>query len=435
MTEIDRPRGISLAVVVLAAALSACGGDDSAPVDRTGADVTFATQPSTPPPAPPSGSGAPTSTAGPAPSVPSPPTTASGATTPAPAAGPPVVALASIAELDSPVDVAWRAGDTTLYVVEQGGRVVPVRDGQVGDPVLDISDQTDAEGERGLLGLTFSPDGSTAYIDHTDSDDDTVIAAYTVGADGVFDPATRRDLLRIDQPYGNHNGGNVTIGPDGMLYIGMGDGGAAGDPERRALNVGSLLGKILRIDPVPSTDAPYTIPPDNPFVGIEGAHPEIWSVGVRNPWRMAFDPVTGDLWFGDVGQGQIEEVDVAWAADGSGRGFNFGWSAFEGTQRYNEDQPDGGVTPPIFEYPHGDAGCSISGGAVYRGTAIPSLAGWYVYGDYCSGDISALRVENRQVTDTATLGNVDSVSSVRAGPDGELYVTSVAGTVSLVVAA
>ncbi|MBI5087369.1 MAG: PQQ-dependent sugar dehydrogenase, partial [Actinobacteria bacterium] len=348
--------------------------------------------------------------------------------------GPPVVALTTVGQFDSPVDVAWRTGDATLFVVEQGGRIVPVRDGQPGDAVLDIRDQTTGDGERGLLGLTFSPDGTTAYIDHTDGDDDTVIAAYAVGPDGVFDAASRRELLLIDQPYPNHNGGNVTIGPDAMLYIGMGDGGSAGDPERRALNVGTLLGKILRIDPTPSGDAPYTIPPDNPFVGIEGARPEIWSVGVRNPWRMAFDPATGDLWFGDVGQGEIEEVDVAWAADGAGRGLNFGWSAFEGSQRYNDDQPADGATPPVFEYPHGDAGCSISGGAVYRGSAIPALSGWYVFGDYCSGNLTALQVQDRAVVGTTVLGNIASISAVRAGPDGELYVTSVAGTVSAVVA-
>ena len=197
-------------------------------------------------------------------------------------------------------------------------------------------------------------------------------------------------MLTIDQPYGNHNGGNVTIGPDGMLYIGMGDGGSGGDPERRALNVTSMLGKILRIDPTPSAGAPYTVPPDNPFVGVDGARPEIWSVGVRNPWRMSFDPATGDLWFGDVGQGAIEEIDVAWAADGAGRGINFGWSAFEGSSRFNEDQPPDGATPPIYEYEHGEAGCSVSGGAVYRGAAIPALVGWFVYGDYCSGNLYAL---------------------------------------------
>ena len=343
--------------------------------------------------------------------------------------GDPVVGLAQVAEFDQPVDLAWRTGDPTIFVVGQAGTVTPLRDGQRGDPVLDITDLTDADGERGLLGLTFTLDGTLAYLDHTTNDGDTVIVEYSVGADGVFDPASRRELLTIDQPYQNHNGGNVTIGPDAMLYIGMGDGGSGGDPERRALDVSTLLGKILRIDPTPSGGQPYTIPTDNPFVGVDGAEPEIWSVGVRNPWRMSFDPATGDLWFGDVGQGAIEEIDVAWAADGAGRGMNFGWSAFEGSARYNEDQPAEGATPPIFEYPHGDAGCSVSGGAVYRGTGNPALVGWYVFGDYCSGNLYALRTQDRALAATLPLGNVPALTGVRVGPDGELYALSLNGPV------
>ncbi|HSB87563.1 MAG TPA: PQQ-dependent sugar dehydrogenase, partial [Ilumatobacteraceae bacterium] len=205
-------------------------------------------------------------------------------------------------------------------------------------------------------------------------------------------------------------------------------GGSGGDPERRALNVGEWLGKILRIDPHQG-NGPYTVPGDNPFVGVEGARPEIWSVGFRNPWRFNFDRETGDLWIADVGQNAWEEVDVAWAADGAGRGTNFGWSAFEGTHRYNEDQSPDGATPPVYEYPHGDAGCSISGGVRYRGKAIPALVGWYVFGDYCGGRVRALRIEGTAVTGELVLGEVADISAVTEAPDGELLVLSLSSGV------
>ena len=170
--------------------------------------------------------------------------------------------------------------------------------------------------------------------------------------------------------------------------------------------------------------ATYTVPSDNPFVGVSGARPEIWSVGVRNPWRFNFDSASGDLWIGDVGQGQWEEIDLARAVDGGGRGINFGWSAWEGTHRFNDDQPDGGATMPIFEYEHGEAGCSVSGGDVYRGTALPSLVGWYLFSDYCSGIITALQATDGELTGHLERGPLAAVSAINAGPDGELYVLS-----------
>lgn len=420
----SRRRFTTSSLILLVALVASCSDDGTSPLPNSPA-VTFATQP-------PQGSSTPADSDTTVAVTAAPDTAAAGTTAPTPPLGDPVVALAPVATIDGAVDLAWRAGDPTFFVVTQPGLVVPVRDGGTGDPVLDISDLTDAGGERGLLGLTFSPDGATAYIDYTDNDGNTVIASYAVNADGVFDPASRAELLTIDQPYANHNGGNVMIGPDGMLYIGMGDGGAGGDPERRSLNVTSLLGKILRIDP--AGGSPYAVPADNPFVDVQGARPEIWSVGLRNPWRMAFDPSTGDLWIADVGQGEIEEIDVAWAADGAGRGMNFGWSAFEGSRRYNDDQSLDGATPPIYEYEHGEAGCSISGGAIYRGSAIPALAGWFVFGDYCSGNLSAIRVQDRTLTGNVGLGNQAAITAVRAGPDGELYVLSLGGTVSRIVA-
>jgi glucose/arabinose dehydrogenase len=341
------------------------------------------------------------------------------------------IAFDEFVRVEHPVDLTFRAGDPALYVVSQDGFVVAVRDGVVDENrVLDISGDITSGGERGLLGLTFSTDGSRAYVDYTNDDGDTEIAEYAVGADGAFDPASKRLLLKIDQPYANHNGGQVRIGPDGMLYIGMGDGGDAGDPQRRALNVGELLGKLLRIDPTPAGDQPYTIPPDNPFVGVDGARPEIWSVGLRNPWRYSFDRETDDLWIADVGQGAWEEIDVGWADEGGGRGVNYGWSAFEGTHRYHDDQPPDGVTPPIHEYEHGSLGCSISGGVRYRGAAIPSLVGSYVYSDYCSGQVRAFPVNpDRTAGDEVTLTTLPTVSEVAQGPDGELFVLSLDGLV------
>jgi glucose/arabinose dehydrogenase len=425
------------AAVCAAFGLAACSGDDaSAPADAP--EVTFATQSSAPASTAAStpqtaDTAAPTST--PDASEATPPSTAPDATaaTTVPL-GDPAISLLPIASFEQPVDLAWRTGDTTAYIVERVGRVTPLRDGVAATSVLDITDLTEGEGERGLLGLTFSADGSLAYVNHTDNGGDTVIAEYAVAADGTFDESSRRELLTIDQPYANHNGGDVTIGPDGMLYIGMGDGGDGGDPQRYSLNVTSLLGKMLRIDPAPSAGAPYTVPADNPFVGVAGARPEIWSVGLRNPWRFSFDSATGDLWIADVGQNVLEEVNVAWAADGGGRGLNFGWSAFEGTQRFNDDQSPDGATPPIHEYEHGDLGCSISGGAVYRGTEIPALVGWYVWGDYCSGQIQGLRVQDRALAQVLPLAVQSQNTAIRVGPDGELWAISIGGEIARIVA-
>jgi glucose/arabinose dehydrogenase len=285
-----------------------------------------------------------------------------------------------------------------------------------------------------LLGLAVNIQGTFAYVNYTDNDGNTRVDEYAISTDGTFDESTKRNVLGIDQPYPNHNGGGVVFGPDEMLYIGTGDGGSANDPDRNALNTASLLGKMLRIDPRAAADAPYTIPPGNPFAAGDGVRPEIWSTGLRNPWRFSFDRSTGDLWIADVGQNQWEEIDVAWAADGRGAGANFGWSAFEGNHRFNEDQSSDGATPPIHEYSH-DAGCSVSGGALYRGNAIPELVGWYVFADYCSGEVHALKIEDRAVTKELKLGKAANVSAVTEGPDGELYVLSLDGPVYAVTRA
>ncbi len=350
------------------------------------------------------------------------------ATTPVPL-GDPVVTLRQLGTFPQPVEVAWRPTDGLTYVVEQDGQVVIMTDGQPGAVALDMTDLTSADGERGLLGLAINAEGTLAYVDYTNNEGNTRIDEYAVGGDGIFDLASRREVLGFDQPYPNHNGGDIDFGPDHMLYISTGDGGSGGDPDRRALNLGEWLGKLLRIDPRPSADAAYTVPPDNPFVGVDGARPEIWASGLRNPWRISFDRSTGDLWIADVGQGQWEEVDVGWAADGGGRGLNFGWSAMEGNHRFNDDQSADGVTPPIHEYEHVGQDCSISGSALYRGTAIPALVGWYVFADYCSGQVRALQIADRAEVKQMGLAKTGSVTAISEGPDGELFVLTSGGPI------
>lgn len=350
----------------------------------------------------------------------------------------PVVDLTPVLNVDrkdvgTAVDLATRTGDPAIYIVSQDGIITRVVDGQPVGAVLDITDLTDAQGEQGLLGLAFAPDGTKGYVYYNATDDDgaVTIAEYAVGTDGTFDDSTRRALLSIDHPQSNHNGGALRFGPDGYLYIGVGDGGGQNDPDRRALDTGDLLGKLLRIDPAPAPDgAPYTIPADNPFVAVSGARPELWSIGLRNPWRINFDRDTDDLWIADVGQDRYEEIDVAWANEGSGRGASYGWSAREGRHDFNDDQSDDGAVDPVYEYEHGDNGCSISGGTRYRGSANPTLVGWYVYGDYCSGRIWALPIdENGAALTPVQLAFQDQVVAIDQDAAGELYVLTLDGPV------
>ncbi|WP_334142225.1 PQQ-dependent sugar dehydrogenase [Rhabdothermincola sp.] len=349
------------------------------------------------------------------------------------------IRLQPVAEVDTPVAMATRPGSDDLYVAEQGGVVRRIRVTRRDDavhyevdrtPVLDLSDETRARGEQGLLGLAFSPDGSTLYVDYTDANDDsTHIVAYPMSGERA-DTSRAKELLRIPQPNRNHNGGQLAFGPDGYLYIGMGDGGGAGDPQDNGQNLDSLLGKILRIDPTPDAAQPYRIPADNPFAA-GGGRPEIWLYGVRNPWRFSFDRETGDLWVADVGQNEIEEIDWLPAARGAGKGANLGWAFKEGTHTFRGDPPDG-LVDPIFEYDHGDGSCSITGGYVYRGTSIPDLVGAYVFGDYCRAVVRGLLASGGNVLDERSLGvsvAPRSMSSFGEDRAGELYVLSTAGTV------
>ena len=345
--------------------------------------------------------------------------------------------LESVLEgLTQPVRLTAPAGDERLFVVEQTGRIrVFDRDGAPRGVFLDLSASISTGGERGLLGLAFAPDHAESrrfFVNFTDPDGDTRIVRYTTSAGNPdrADPASASPVLSVEQPYGNHNGGHLEFGPDGMLYVGLGDGGSAGDPENRAQAGLSLLGKMLRLDV--SGDSGYAVPPDNPFVGFTAFRQEIWALGLRNPWCFGFDRETGDLAIADVGQDVIEEIHIV--PGGHPGGLNFGWRLMEGSRCYEPptDCNDGSLTLPVHEYTHGGVPfrCSISGGYVHRGTGAPALSGRYVFADFCSNQIwSLLWTESNGVTTvfehTAELtppGGFDSIVGIAQDGVGELYV-------------
>jgi glucose/arabinose dehydrogenase len=319
------------------------------------------------------------------------------------------------------------AGDDRLFVVEQTGTIRVIREGEVlPQPFLDVSSLTAPGGEQGLLGLAFHPDYKSNgffFINYTDTQGDSVVARYKVSDDpDVAAPDSGREFLFVDQPYSNHNGGNLVFGPDGYLYIGFGDGGSAGDPQNRAQNLGTLLGKMLRIDvDSPSDGRPYSIPDDNPFVGRDGARPEVWLYGLRNPWRYTFDQDTDDLWIGDVGQGTVEEIDRMTPNDG---GSNLGWHVMEGDRCYvTSDCSRKGLSLPISVYEHAGEHCSVTGGSVYRGASVGSLDGGYVFGDYCSGVVWVLDASRPSNGAVRTLDTELSISSFGENNVGDLFVT------------
>jgi glucose/arabinose dehydrogenase len=321
---------------------------------------------------------------------------------------------------------AYQATDGRWFIVEQPGRILTWSEGQAQAGVfLDIRDRVNSSGnEEGLLGLALAPDFDRTgifFVDYTrDGPRRTVISSFT-STGGTADPRSEAVILEVGQPFSNHNGGQIAFGPDGYLYIGMGDGGSGGDPQGNGQNRDTLLGDLLRIDV--RDRSRYTVPADNPFVGRDG-RPEIWASGLRNPWRFSFDTESGALWLGDVGQSSWEEIDLIT------KGGNYGWNVMEGTHCFRPASCGAaGLIPPVTEYPIGSSGdCSVTGGFVYRGAEIPELRGAYVYGDYCSGRIKALRLQSGRVTTQGDIARAAfNISSFAQDRNGEVYVLEHAG--------
>ncbi len=326
--------------------------------------------------------------------------------------------------LDKPTHIS-HAGDGSgrIFAVEQRGMVRVIRNGSLlSAPFLDIRDKVGCCGERGLLGIAFPPGFGAKrsfYLNYTDRAGTTTISRFRISRnEDIADPESEEVILRIEQPYANHNGGQIAFGPDGYLYIGMGDGGSAGDPLNSGQRPDTLLGKMLRID-VESGRKPYAIPAGNPFAGSGSAKPEIWASGLRNPWRFSFDRKTGDLYIADVGQNDYEEINFQAAASRGGE--NYGWNVMEGRHCFRSTACDRkGLVLPIAEYDHGK-GCSVTGGFVYRGKALPSLQGWYLFGDYCSGRIWGIRktADAWRMVELADTGI--AISTFGEDEAGELY--------------
>jgi hypothetical protein len=324
------------------------------------------------------------------------------------------LSLVDIGVLDQPLDAASRIEDAAVYFVARGGTIHRFVDGSFDSkPVLDITDLTVGEGERGLLGLAFSGDGTTAYLNYTNLAGDTTIASIAVRSDGVFDRATLTTLLVIEQPFRNHNAGDVVVEPSGTLLVPMGDGGSADDPLRVSLDDSSLLGKVVRLDP---RDGSTTV----------------IAKGLRNPWRV--DLYEGRLWLADVGQNEWEEVSVLdlYRANAAGANVSdasdpvdFGWSAYEANTRFNQDQSSPKHVPPVFAYRHGDDGCSVSGGAVATRGA---LRGRYVFADYCSGRLWSIATDDAKPAASLHFDALDAPTAVVRAAD-DIYVLSLSGTV------
>ena len=343
------------------------------------------------------------------------------------------VTLHALLTLDEPIDMAVAPGDDLVWIAERAGRVsrVDMERGAVVETILDIGTETEATGERGLLGIAVTD--RWLYANFTDLAGNTRVDAFE--RDGTGLSGHRRTILFQAQPFSNHNGGDLAIGPDGFLYVAFGDGGSGGDPLNAGQDPTTWLGAVLRIEPTPDAAEPYAVPADNPFAADQdrAGRPEIFLTGVRNPWRFSFDRATGDLWIADVGQDAYEEVTVLLAANGGGLGTNLGWRLREGLHRFTGDEPLNHADP-VWEYGQDD-GCSVTGGYVYRGSAIEDLYGAYVFGDYCTSRLWALQISSGEVEFRELEAEVFGGSLASFGEDaaGELYALSLNGTVARIV--
>jgi glucose/arabinose dehydrogenase len=346
----------------------------------------------------------------------------------------PGVRLRRIGTFDNPVLVTAPPGDQRrVFVLEQTGRIRLLLAGKrVRRPFLDLRNDVTAGGEQGLLGLAFAPNYSRSglfYVYFTGRDGRQRVQEFRRSARNAnrANKGSRRAVMTMADPYPNHNGGHLVFGPDDLLYIGTGDGGSAGDPENRAQNLESPLGKILRVDPRRRGSSAYRSPRSNPFVGRAGRN-EIYAYGLRNPWRFSFDRRTGDLYIGDVGQNELEEID--YASRGTARGRNFGWSCFEGRSRYDDSRNCPGAVGPVHQYGRSGGECSVTGGVVSRDPAVPDLAGRYVYGDFCTGRLRTFRMQGGRATEDRSLNlRVASLSSFGEDARGRVYATSLDGPV------
>ena len=329
--------------------------------------------------------------------------------------------------ISNPTDIqAANDGSGRLFLVQQNGVIRILRGGAVlSRPFLDISSKTTGTGERGLLGLAFPPGFAQSrrfYVHYTDLRGDTTLALYRVGADpDIADPASEVVLLKVTQPFSNHNGGQISFGPDGYLYFGLGDGGSGGDPQGNGQSRNTLLGKILRLD-VEGDPGRVRIPPGNPFTNVAGVRPEIWAFGLRNPWRFSFDRDTADLWIADVGQELYEEVNFQPAASPGGE--NYGWNRMEGLHCYTSGCSQTGLVLPVAEYTHAAGGCSVTGGFVYRGAASPGMRGIYLYGDLCSGRIWGIERQGGSWSNRQLLASGFSITTFGQDEAGEVYVAN-----------
>ena len=421
---------LALAVALSGLLLSACGGDEPEPPPTPVAATTV--------PTPIVATPAPESTAATAPTAKTSPTAAPVLSTPIPPASG-AYGLETVGTgFARPLYLTYAPGDTTdrLFIVEQNGTIAILKGGRRQEPLfLEIDSRVGSRAnEQGLLSMAFDPeygDNGIFYVYYTDNGGGTVVARYRVSADNpdAADPESEEVLLRVGQPYGNHNGGQIKFGPDGYLYIALGDGGSGGDPLDSGQDRSTLLGTLLRIDV--RSGSPYVIPADNPFVGHEGVRPEIWAWGLRNVWRFSFDRGTGDLFLADVGQNKWEEVSFQPASSPGGE--NYGWNRFEGDEPYGNRSTEGmarrEMVFPIAVYGRGE-GCSVTGGYVYRGQQLPALAGNYIFGDYCSGIVWTLTPQTDGTWLRTVLFNAPSeITSFGEDANGEVYVIIRTGTI------